>query len=107
MRSVLLVLPSFYAGKMATIVRPCIVAGVSEVELWSKIRMASYAHKPLPPPQSNADRGVPMILSPITVHLQGPGTVVLTNLVLRFGVWGLGFGVWGLESQFWFLVFGL
>ncbi len=92
---------------MATIVRPCIVAGVSEVELWSKIRMASYAHKPLPPPQSNADRGVPMILSPITVHLQGPGTVVLTNLVLRFGVWGWGYGVWGLESEFWFLVFGL
>ena len=34
MRGAVLVLPSFYAGKMATVVRPCIIAGVSEVELW-------------------------------------------------------------------------
>lgn len=66
MRSVVLVLPSFYIGKMATIVRPCIVAGLTENELWSKIRLASHAHKPLPPPPSNADRGSPVILSAIT-----------------------------------------
>jgi hypothetical protein len=83
MRGVILVLPSFYAGKMTTIVRPCIVAGVTESELWSKVRLASHAHKPLPPPPSNADRIAPVILSAISVHLQGPGTVILTNLVLR------------------------
>jgi hypothetical protein len=66
MRSVVLVLPSFYAGKTATVVRPCIVSGVTETELWSKIRLASHAHKPLPPPQSNADRNVAVILSAIT-----------------------------------------
>lgn len=66
MRGAVLVLPSFYAGKMATIVRPCIVAGVTEGELWGKIRHASHAHKPLPPPQSNADKNVPIILSAIT-----------------------------------------
>ncbi len=123
LRAVVLVLPSFYHGKMATIVRPCIVSGLTEHELWSKIRLASHAHKPLPPPPSNADRGSPLILSAITgafafcivimfmkvvvghhcrrchhlnlhqshyshrdtcaVQLQGPGTVILTNLVLR------------------------
>jgi hypothetical protein len=66
MQSIVLVLPSFYAGKVTTIVRPCIVAGITEKALWSKVQLASHAHKPVPPAPSNADKIEPMILSGIT-----------------------------------------